>query len=123
SGSSLSETSGSINSRIASGWMGLRIGQEVAAQGVARQHLPMTAAARAQGQDLAIRSDGGNSIFRTLPKWFQDRLIQRWTLVAVAQLHVLDTHRATLDTQVRRNCPSGRYLAHILVKTQAEAAT
>jgi hypothetical protein len=122
SGASLSETSGSIVTSVASGWIGLRIGQEVAAQEVARQHLPTTADARTQGEALAIQSVSGDIIFRSLPQWFQDRLLQRWTLVAVDQLQVVATNRADLDAQVRKDCASGRYITHILVKTQADSA-
>jgi hypothetical protein len=122
-GSPLRMTSGSIQPAVAGGWIGLRIGQEVAAQDVARQHLPTTAAARSLGRDLAIPSVGGATVFRTLPRWFQDRLLQRWTVTAVEQLHVLDTTRSTLDAQVRKDCSSGRFVAQIIVATQAEATT
>jgi hypothetical protein len=53
----------------------------------------------------------------------QDRLIQRWTATAVEQLHVLETTRSALDAQVRQGCTSGRFVAQIIVATQAEATT
>ena len=122
-GGTFSQTSGSINPQVSSGWIGLLIGQEVATQEVAEQHLPTTAAARTQGRALAIQSVSGMNVFRTLPQWFRDRLVKRWTPVAVDQLHLLEANRAALDAQTRKSCTSGRFLAHILVKTQAEATT
>ncbi len=117
----LSQTRGSILSEVSAGWVGLIVSQEVAAAEVAAQGLHASANDRARGEQLATESVGGADIFTTLPQWFQDRLVARWQRVAVLEDRLIANPTSALQEGVAANCPSGRYVSHILVATLNEA--
>jgi hypothetical protein len=98
----------SVTSSLAASWVGLRIAQEVAARDVARRRVKITADDRIVSHGFASQSIGGQEVFRTLPDSLQARLDRRWTAIAVIEREHAD-------------CPSGRYVSHILVKTETEA--
>jgi PPIC-type PPIASE domain len=117
----ISHTKGSVTSDLGSGWLGLIIAQIVAQREVERRGLTTTSADKTQGKSLAVQSIGGSKVYSTMPTWFQDRLVKRWTPVATLQRDVLANPTPDLVKAAGQQCPSGRYVSHILVQTEAEA--
>ena len=117
----LSQHPGSILSEVSAGWVGLLVSQEVTAAEVEARGLDVSATDRARGAQLASESVGGEAIYTTLPEWFQDRLAARWQAVAVLEGRLIANPTAALEEGVAANCPSGRYVSHILVETVTEA--
>ena len=68
-----------------------------------------------------MQSVGGQKIYDTFPSWFQDELVERWTKVAVLENAVVNNPDQSLQAAVATQCPSGRYVSHILVDTEVEA--
>ncbi|MCJ7671837.1 MAG: peptidylprolyl isomerase [Acidimicrobiia bacterium] len=121
-GTPLSAVEGSITAQTSAGWVGLRVAQTVAAQAVERRGLEATKADTTRGAQLAAESVGGAEIYSTLPDWFRQRLADRWTNVAVLEREVLADPSPELQAAAAELCPSGRYVSHILVDTEAQAA-
>lgn len=120
--SALSIAEGSVTSNISAGWLRLLVGQEVAARAVERRGLKVTAADRERARDLAIESVTGPQTFRRFPKWFRDRVVARWTPVAVLEREVADNPPPAVLEQLAADCPSGRYVSHILLESATEAS-
>lgn len=119
----LSQQPGSILSEVSAGWVGLLVSQEVAAAEVEEEGLEVSAADRARGDQLASESVGGQAVYTSLPEWFQDRLAARWRKVAALEGRLIANPTDALEAGVAANCPSGRYVSHILVATEVEAET
>jgi hypothetical protein len=119
----LSDAEGTVTSNVSAGWLRLLVSQEVAAQAVARRGLHATSADRERARDLAIESVTGPRTFSMFPKWFQERLVARWTAVAVLERQITDNPPPAVLQQLGAQCPSGRYVSHILLESEAEART
>lgn len=117
----LSAIEGSITAQTSAGWVGLRVAQTAAAQAVEQRGLEATKDDTTRGHQLAVESVGGDAIFSTLPDWFPERLDDRWTNVAILERAVLANPTPALQAAVSELCPSGRYVSHILVDTEAQA--
>jgi len=89
---------------------------------VAKQGLRTTSADRNAGRRLAHQAVGGTKIFQALPDWFQQRLLSRWIPVAVLARRLTAHPNAAMQRALGRACPSGRYVSHILVESEPEAA-
>lgn len=107
---------------IAAGWLSLIVAQEFAAREVEARGVDITAADREAGSELASQSVGGTKVYDSLPTWFRDRLDDRWTPVAALQAAAAADPSPELQQLLDASCPSGRYVSHILVATEAEAA-
>jgi len=119
----LSNAEGSVTSDIGAGWLGLIVAQQIAAEAVERRGLEVSSTDRDRGRQLAIQSVGGQGIFGSLPEWFQDRLVTRWTPVARLERALTDDPPPALTRELEAQCPSGRYVSHILVESETEALT
>jgi peptidyl-prolyl cis-trans isomerase C len=119
----LSVVPGSVTTDTSSGWLGLRIAQTAAAQAVEQRGLKATKDDKSRGHQLAVQSVTGDAVFSTLPDWFQQDLNERWTNVAVLEQDVLKNPTPELRKEVAALCPSGRYVSHILVDTEQQAAS
>jgi hypothetical protein len=119
----LSAIEGSITAPASAGWLGLRVAQTAAAQAVEKHGLEATKADKDRGHQLAVESVGGDAIYSTLPDWFQERLDDRWANVAILEREVLADPTPALQAAATKLCPSGRYVSHILVDTEAQAST
>jgi parvulin-like peptidyl-prolyl isomerase len=117
----LSNVPGTITATNSSGWLSLIVAQTAAAEVVERRGLETTAADTQRGRALADQSLGGEQLFSTMPKWFQDRVAKRWTAVAVLEREAAANPSDAVLEQINAQCPSGRYVSHILVDTEAEA--
>jgi hypothetical protein len=121
-GTQLSAVEGSITAQTSAGWVGLRVAQTAAARAVEQRGLAATKDDPPRGHQLAVESVGGDAIFSTLPDWFRERLDDRWTNVAILEREVLANPTPALQAAVAKLCPSGRYVSHILVDTEAQAS-
>lgn len=119
--SALSNSDGSVTSNVGSGWLSLIVSQKFAAGAVKKQHFQTTDADRKRGKELAKQSIGSGAIYKSLPGWFQDRLIGRWTPVAVLERELTQNPSAGFLDAIKSQCPSGRYVSHILVESEQEA--
>ncbi len=120
-GAALSRADGSISSDLAAGWLTQLIGLDLVARDRARQGVDITAADRSKGRELAIQNVGGRHVYDTLPGWFRERVTRRWVEVAALQRELLASSAQEVKNALREQCPSGRYVSHILVATRAEA--
>jgi hypothetical protein len=117
----LSNNEGSVTAEIGAGWLALIVGQTYAARAVEQRGLETTAADRKRGRTLSAQSVGGANVFLDLPEWLRDRLVGRWTNVAVLERDLVDNPTPALEKAVAEQCPSGRYVSHILVDSDVEA--
>ena len=118
----LASTPGATDAQVTAGRLGLRIAQELARQEVRRDDLRVTNQDRARGLELTRQDIGGDPVLDSLPEWFQSRLVRRWTYVAVLERNLLDDPSGALRDAAAAQCPSERYVSHILVATADEAA-
>ena len=118
----LASTPGATDVQVTAGRLGLRIAQELARQEVKREDLSVTTEDRRRGLELTLQDIGGDPVFSSLPDWFQSRLVRRWTYVAVLERTLLDDPSGALRDAAAAQCPSERYVSHILVATADEAA-
>jgi parvulin-like peptidyl-prolyl isomerase len=117
----LSNSEGTVASDISAGWLRLLVAQEVAADAVTRRGLTVTSADRERARELAIDSVSGPRTFRKFPRWFRDRLVARWTPVAVLEREVAEDPPPAVLQQLAADCPSGRFVSHILLESETEA--
>jgi hypothetical protein len=119
--SPLSVYEGSVISPVSSGWVSLIVAQTVAAQEADRRGITATAADAERARDLAVLSVGGSEVFTTLSQSFQDDLVARWAPVAALERTLIADPPQSLTEAAQSLCPSGRFVSHILVQTEAEA--
>lgn len=119
--SPLSVYDGSVISGVSSGWVSLIVAQEVAAIEAAKRGIEPTSADKTRAKDLAVQSVGGSDVFTTLSDSFQDDLVARWTPVAAIERTLIADPPQSLTDAAAALCPSGRFVSHILVETEAEA--
>jgi hypothetical protein len=117
----LSNSEGSITAQAGSGWLGLIVAQHLAADAVQRRGLHVTSADRDHGRRLARQSVGGTKVFASLPEWFRDRLVERWAPVARLEREIAAHPTPAVLQALGSQCPSGRYVSHILVESESEA--
>lgn len=118
---SISNQDGTVTSELAAGWLGLLVSQAVVSRTVEQRGLEANAADRKEGKSLAAEAVGGVQVFDSLPEWFQERLIDRWIDVATLERDLVDNPSGALQEAIVAQCPSGRYVSHILVEGEADA--
>ena len=124
SGASASTSPGSLSSEFASSWVGLRINQVIAAQTVKNQGITITSEDIAVAQELALQIfDNSQKVVAAFPQDFQEELVSNLVPVAALIRVIKESPSPTLVSEAKAQCPSGRYVSHILVGTQEEAAT
>jgi parvulin-like peptidyl-prolyl isomerase len=125
----ISSSEGTIKSSGGAIWLTQLAQQQVVDREVQRRDLDVTAEDREAGQARA-ESFFGPQVFAAFPEWFRDRVIARYSRQQ-ALLRDLGTAptdadvRAEYDTaiaELRSQCPSGRFVSHILVPSQQLAA-
>lgn len=137
----LKAADGTLNAVITAKWFSFIIEDQAISQELARKHVKVTAAdrkaAKPQAEQLFGASNGQSSTgqpvskgaFSSFPKWFQDLEIERFasqgafTRASTKKVSDADLRKAydTQITQVVAQCASKKFVAQILVKTQAEA--
>ena len=120
--------SGHLRPEVAAVWLTQVVDGAVAAAQVAHDHIKVQASDRATAQQQASLLFGGQSIFAKFPKSFRTATLQRFANVA-AVVRAKGTAptdaeiRTEYDNAIAKNCPSNRYVSHILVATLDEART
>ena len=120
-GQTWSNQSGSATAGFAARWLSLRIAQGLAPREVHQRDLSVSDADRRRAREIARRAVPGGKL-ESLPEWFQQREIRRWTSVAALERDLLANPSGELDDVIKADCPAGRYVAHIAVATAIEAA-
>jgi parvulin-like peptidyl-prolyl isomerase len=125
----ISSSDGTIKSNGSAIWLTQVAQQEVVDREVERRGIKATAADRRAGQAQA-ESFFGPQVFAEFPKWFRDRTtagfsrqqaLLRATGTAPSDADVRAAYETAI-TQLRAQCPSGRFVSHILVPSQQLAA-
>ncbi len=117
----VSNSDGSVTAEIGAGWVSLLVTQKLAEQEVERRGLEPTKADLRRARVLAVQSVGGVNVFNDLPEWMRDRLLDRWENVAILEHELIDEPTPALQQGVAEQCPSGRFVSHILVESDVEA--
>jgi PPIC-type PPIASE domain len=117
----LSTQPGSIAASYTAGWLSLRIVQVFVDDTIAQHHLAVTATDRAEADALAVNLLGSEAVLRSLPASFRTTLQSRFSRVVAVRDDDLARHTAGLRAAALATCPSHRFVAHILVTSQAEA--
>lgn len=124
SGASALTLPGSLSSEFAASWVSLRINQVIAAQTVKNQGITITSEDIAVAQELALQIfDNSQKVVAAFPQDFQEELVSNLVPVAALIRVIRESPSPTLVSEAKAQCPSGRYVSHILVGTQEEAAT
>ncbi len=108
---------GSIASNYSAGWVTLRIDQAFVDQEVTARHVKVTSGDRAAGAALADQLLGSPQVSRALPS----STLDRFTRMAALQAALLNDPSAGLAAGAAAQCPSHRFVAAILVGSQAQA--
>jgi hypothetical protein len=125
----ISDTEGSIKSNGSSIWLTHVVTQQVADRQVQRRGITVRAGDRRAGQTEAADFFGPQA-FAAFPKWFRDQTagefarqqaLFRATGSPPTDADVRAAYQTAI-TQFREQCPSGRFVSHILVPTQQLAA-
>jgi foldase protein PrsA len=127
----VSASDGTLGSNITAFWATLLVEQEVIDRVVRRRGIEVTDADREDG--LAdIDAQFGEGVFAAFPGWFRDRIGARFARRHALLRDVGDVAAGPTDEEVRgaydqqlseikAQCPSGKFVAHILVATEDEA--
>ncbi|HEX6310429.1 MAG TPA: peptidylprolyl isomerase [Acidimicrobiia bacterium] len=120
-----------LNADVAAFWLTLLVQQEVIDDEVRENDIEVTDADRQEAQ-TAIDNEIGREAYDAFPDWFQDRIAGRYArrvaflrATGGAEAGPTDEQvRAEFDralTEIKAQCPSGKFAAHILVATVEEA--
>jgi hypothetical protein len=128
-GDQATRSNGTLNSQLTAAWLQTLVEEQVVNEELQRRDLRVTNADRARGQEAAASFLGDESVLAGFPKWLQDDVIDRFAAreVLFAELSEPVTDEAVQAAyeqfveQQAASCPSGRFVAHILVDTRAEA--
>ncbi len=125
----ISSSDGTIKSSGSTIWLTQIARQPVVDREVRRRHITVTAADRRAGQAQA-QNFFGPQVFTEFPQWFRDRADARFSRQQ-ALLRATGTAPSDADVraayttaiaQLQQQCPSGRFVSHILVPSQELAA-
>ncbi len=117
----LAATPGSITSSYTAGWLSLRIAQTFADEQVARLHLHVSANDRSNGESLAVQLLGNEQVVNSLPSGFRTALRARFARMAALEGALLQNPSSALIDAAQAQCPSHRFVSHILVSSLAAA--
>jgi hypothetical protein len=117
----LAATPGSITSSYTAGWLSLRIAQTFADEQVARLHLHVSANDRSNGESLAVQLLGSEQVVNSLPSGFRTALRARFARMAALERALLQNPSSALIDAAQAQCPSHRFVSHILVSSLAAA--
>jgi foldase protein PrsA len=137
----LKQANGTLNAAITAKWLAFVIEDQAISQALAKKNATVTAADRKDAKSQAEQLFGASGAqaqsgqpaskgaFSSFPKWFQDLEIERFARQnAFARVSKKKVSNAELKksydaqiSQVVAACPSKKFVAHILVKTKAEA--
>jgi PPIC-type PPIASE domain len=124
-------TEGTLSSDVTAFWVSLLVEQEVIDRAVERRGLEVTAGDRDATRAL-IDAQLGGEVYRRLPRWMRDRVAGRFERRAALLRDLGAAPTRPTDEEVRAEyeervarlkaaCPSGRFVAHIVVETREKA--
>jgi parvulin-like peptidyl-prolyl isomerase len=125
----ISETEGTIRSGGAAVWLTQLVAQEVVDNELERRRITVTPSDQQLGQTQAESFFGGFEVFGRFPEWFRDRATERFARqqalfreigTPATNNDVLAAYDTTV-TRLKSQCPSGRFVQHILAPTREEA--
>lgn len=127
--SQISETEGTIKSGGSAVWLTQLVAQEVVDRELERRRVGVTLSDRQLGRAQAESFFGGGDVFARFPEWFRDRVVARFarqqalsrTIGTPATDADVQAAYLTTITRLKAECPSGRFVSHILVPTRQEA--
>jgi hypothetical protein len=121
-------TNGGVNMKLATLWLTTLVNQAAIDQYFASHNLTVTAANRAAAKSAAYATFVNKKTFQKLPKSFQHSALARQGRIQAVEATLPATAppsdaelQQTLDSGKASLCPSGQVVAHIQVKTEAEA--
>jgi hypothetical protein len=121
-------TNGGVSTKLATLWLNSLVNQAVVDQVFAQRHLKITPAVRAAAAKSAPALYGNAATFNGLPKSFRNEVLARQQRFEAVQATLPPAKPPsdasllqTFNTAKAQLCPSGQAVAHIQVKTQAEA--
>ncbi len=124
-----STSDGTIDSSLTAAWLTTLVEDRVVEGELDRRGIRVTSADRAAAAAAASEFFGDTSVLEAFPKWFRDRITDRFA-EREALLGEIGPTATDADIQAayeeflaaqRAQCPSGRFAAHILVDTREEA--
>src|SRR5689334_24371618 len=116
----------SLPPEVTAEWITAVVETQVAAQQVRRRHVKITSGDRDAATQWAQSYFGDSNVYSAFPKSFQDEVTKQYASVPaiVRTLGRPPTDaeiKADYESQLQKNCPSGRFVSHILVATKTEA--
>ena len=130
-GEAAQDSDGTVSSALAATWASLVVQQEIMAAAVEDDDVEVDEAGRDAAEGAAAELFGGAETFDAFPDWFRDRIIDRYeqqnTYLASAGGGPPSEEdlRAFYDENLAalvQGCPSGKFVSHILVASEDEAA-
>lgn len=122
-------TDGTIKSGGAALWLTQLVAQEVVDREVERRRIAVTAADRRLAEAAATDFFGGPDVFGRFPQWFRDRVTERFARqqalfgeigTPASDADVFASYGTTM-ARLKGECPSGRFVQHILVSERSQA--
>jgi parvulin-like peptidyl-prolyl isomerase len=119
---------GKLDPAAAATWLTSVVETQVAAEAVEEAGTKITKADRDQAKSWADSFFGDPSAFQAFPKSFREDALERYANVpAYVRTHTKPPTeaevRAAYDESLVRNCPSQRYVSHILTTSEEAAKT
>jgi PPIC-type PPIASE domain len=117
---------GKLDPSVVGSWLTALVETEVAKQAVDKAGTKITSADKDAAQSWADGFFGNASAFAAFPKSFRTAALARYANVpAYVRTHTkpptdADVRKA-YDDSLQRNCPSGHYVSHILLTSEASA--
>jgi hypothetical protein len=119
---------GKLDPSVTASWLTALVETSVAQQAVEKAGTKVTKADKAEAQNWAQGFFGTAEAFAAFPKSFRTEALTRYANVpAYVRTHTKPPTdaavRTAYDESLVRNCPSGHYVSHILVASEAAAQT
>jgi hypothetical protein len=117
---------GKLQPGVVAAWLTMLVESEVARQANEKVGTKVKPVDTTAGDHWANGYFGDAATFAAFPAGFRKAVVARYSNIpAYVRAHTKPPTAAQVrkayDDSLLRNCPSGRYVSHILVKTQAEA--
>jgi parvulin-like peptidyl-prolyl isomerase len=114
---------GTIDPKITASWLQQDLEQAVADREFAQRHLKTSALTKQELTSYTNQFFSTQKVFDAFPKWFRDLELGRFSrfLILLGPKPSDAELQKTFEQLKATNCPSGKLVAHILLKTKPEA--
>jgi foldase protein PrsA len=130
-GITMNPSDGGVSTAVSASWLNALVNQSIIDQAFAQRKLKITPQDRSSAQASAPATFFGTAEFAAFPRSFRNMVLAREARtvalknnLAAAQPPVTpptDAQLQALFETAKANCPSGKVISHIVVKTKAEA--